>query len=205
MDDAKNLSIERLIDELAAIDDLTHSDEEDTMNNGLSENTHEETLAQATDHFSWFKETFVFSDDDLQSEVLAQIELLRETNPAEADAFSKAIEGREGEEALFRVKKAITEVAMLFSGALAIPEQAAFNTFAAKVLAESENEDRFSSRVRNTLLTGVPNEAREDVREQLKTQFPAGSKELRKAEIQYDMRLDNFIDAYRKQQNARQS
>ena len=161
------------------------------------------TLNSAIDHYSWFKETLLFSDEDLQEEILAQIASLKGSNPAEGAAFEKAIEGDAGEETLFRVKKAITEVAILFSGALAISKEQEFTVFAAKVLAESEKEGRFPSLVRSALLTASPNEAREDVREQLKTQFKEGSKELRRAQIQYDMRLDNFIDAYRKQQSAR--
>lgn len=161
------------------------------------------TLNSAIDYYSYFKETLLFSDEDLQKEILAQIASLKKSNPAEGAAFEKAIEGDAGEETLFRVKKAITEVAILFSGALTIPKEQEFAVFAAKLLAESEKEGHFPSLVRNALLTASPNEAREDVREQLKIKFKEGSKKLRLAQIQYDTRLDNFIDAYRKQQRAR--
>lgn len=143
------------------------------------------------DYFSRFKETLTYSDDDLMAEINFQLKKLSTLDPERFKRFSNEIKEQEN---LLKAKRAIMGVAMIFAGALAIRNDEDFKIFSDKLLLEARDDSELSAYIRGVLL-----KSEDGAREEVKNQIKPNGKELRKTQIEYDLRLDDFIDRYYKQ------
>jgi hypothetical protein len=153
---------------------------------------------QPIDYYSIFKETIVFEEEELKEEIARQIAIEKELSSAEGAAFEESLKS---DLVNLTARKAIMETALLLSGALSIQSEEDFSRFTEKLLQETEGDDKTALKIRANLLLEEPSETRAAIREMLEEQNKDDAKALRQARIKFDMRVDSFVDQFRKKYN----
>lgn len=164
----------------------------------MSQDVNPNNQEQAIDFFAWMKETVPFDDNDLDEELARQCELADSVVAGTDKSVGWLSEALKDVITRAKAKKAITEVALLFSGALELTEDGDYEPFAKKVLLQSENEDATANYIRNSLLTEDPSEPRQELALLLNDRYTE-KRELLRAKAKFETRIDMFIDAFRKQ------
>lgn len=150
---------------------------------------------QPIDYYTVFKETIVFEDTELNEELNRQVAIEKELSSAEGSVFEESLKN---ELTQLKAKKAVMETALLLSGALSIESEEDFGRFTEKLLQETESDDKTALKIRANLLLEEPSETRAAIREMLEEQNKDDAKALRQARIKFDMRVDSFVDQFRK-------
>lgn len=163
---------------------------------------------QGIDFYTYMKENVPFDNDMLEAEIDSLCSFAAEDadKPEAVKAAWLKVELNDSEKRA-KAKKAITEVALLFSGALELSDDADYEAFAKKILLQSENEDAAANYVRSSLLLEDPSEPRQELAKLLVDRHTdqegkLDKLRLMKAKTKFDSRVDMFIDAFRKQAKA---
>ena len=150
---------------------------------------------QPIDYYAVFKGTIVFEDAELNEELNRQVAIEKELSSAEGSVFEESLKN---ELTQLKAKKAVMETALLLSGALSIESEEDFGRFTEKLIQETEADDKTALKIRANLLLEEPSETRAAIREMLEEQNKDDAKALRQARIKFDMRVDSFVDQFRK-------
>lgn len=151
---------------------------------------------EVVDYFAWFKESIMFDLKELDEEIEFHVERLVGT--PDGDLISAAATDQEEN---LKIKKAITEAAILFSGAYSIPEDKEWDKFSQKMLEQAATDGRAASLVRSHLILSTPNEAREAMEKMIDSD-DVDAKIRRMLKMRFNIRLDAHLDTYRKQLGA---
>lgn len=147
------------------------------------------------DFYEVFKETIIFEDSELEEEIGRQIEIEKAISAAGGAAFEETLKN---ELSRMKAKKAIMESALLLSAAISIAEDKDFEAFTDRLLVESEQDDKTALKIRANLLLEEPSETRNLIKEMLVEQNKDDVKAQKKAKIQFETRVDKFVDEFRK-------
>jgi hypothetical protein len=157
--------------------------------------TTEQTTEAVRDFYSWFKETTRFEVSELNEEIAEQVAQAEKANPAFGVAFKKAIE--ESETTRLLCQRVIMDCAILFAAAFSIDQKNEWDDFSKKMLESVKEDDVYAKYVRQDLLFGSGLEARQDIRKTIDQQ-EMSEVDRRKMALRYEIRLDEFGEAYKK-------
>lgn len=148
-------------------------------------------------YYEWFRDSVPLYNDEFDEEI--QLQVLEHNEKFEnTEKFGMFELSLKDENIKNSVKKAIAEVAFLFTGALEIDDEEDYKIFSKRLLLEASLDGESAKFVRENLLNDSSVEVRDGMANQLNERIE-NKRDLVRAKAKYNNRVDLFIDAYKKQ------
>jgi hypothetical protein len=153
------------------------------------------------DYLEYFSNVIEFNNEDLEDELKDQINRLKSKNQIEGRAYEAEIKD---EKNLWLAKEALIHSALMYSGIIAVQDDAQWKDYANQLLEKSENSTRLGILIRMNCFKDeeAAQAMRHSIRDSLRSMgMDVSNESVSVAEKKFDIRLARFIDLFKKKHN----